>query len=656
MVLRVAVLALVAAAAYLVRAGSGADLVDGARVLPFPDDPPYHWMRLEHLLQGPVAPGAPDPMVDHPHGAVACWPWGFDHLLHVVSDLSGAGTDAEAARRATAIAIPVLGALLVFLTYLLAARVTTRGRALVAALFVAFLPKHVEYTLAGRVDHHVLEPMLTVLGLLGPLAAFRKHGRLAACMASGLALGLSFAFFPAALLPVALALVLVGGALALEAPAAAIGYAAATWIGTVASLPVSPHPGEWVFYSPSLVHVALIGLSAVGVITTAAATRLRPGTSLVWRLGSGAATACIGTAAAFGILPDLLASVTQGFGYLDSQGFGTLSREASPLLSDPRLALTMLGVLSPLALPGLASLSWGARGGFGSGESALRKPVASPSAFGWGERFSDADGPNLTARAVGLLGLAFLVVALFQRRFAMVAAPFIALGVAEGLGIVGGIAGTRLASWGVRPPLRAIGAVAVVAAAVALDLSTIANQHPLTAVDRAMLQASALIEHRRHDTGDDGEGALVPWGYGHLVQWRAGVPTVCDNFFGPPENDDGLRECLGFLYEGDAAAAAATLKRDRIRWVVLLPPHPEEIRAESRLIGKDPAAYVDSAQRLLPGFARTSWGSLGLWARTASPGDEGPLGLRLLDRIVSTNPADGRTEAEVLVFEAVGTF
>ena len=654
MLLRVAVLALVAAAAFLVRAGSGADLVDGARVLPFPDDPPYHWMRLERLLQGPVAPGAPDPMVDHPHGAVACWPWGFDHLLHVVSDLSGAGTDAEAARRATAIAIPVLGALLVFLTYLLAARVTTRRRALVAALFIAFLPKHVEYTLAGRVDHHVLEPMLTVLGLLGPLAAFRKRGVLAACMASGLALGLSFAFYPAALLPVAMALVLVGGALALEAPAAAIGYAAATWIGTVASLPVSPHPGEWLFYSPSLVHVALIGLAAVGVVTTAAATRLRPGTSLVWRLGSGAATACIGTAAAFGILPDLLASVTQGFGYLDSQGFGTLSREASPLLSDPRLALTMLGVLSPLALLGLASLSWGADGG--SGESALLHPIASTSAPGRIGRFCDIDGPKLTARAVGLLGLAFLVVALFQRRFAMVAAPFIALGVAEGLGIVGGIAGTRLASWGVRAPLRAIGAVAVVLAAVALDLSTIASQHPLTAVDRAMLQASTLIEHRRHDTGDDGAGALVPWGYGHLVQWRAGVPTVCDNFFGPPENDDGLRECLGFLYEGDAATAAATLKRDKVRWVILLPPHPEEIRVESRLIGKDPTAYVDSAQRLLPGFARTSWGALGLWARTAAPGDAGPLGLRLLDRIVQTNPADGRTEAEVMVFEAVGAF
>lgn len=620
MALRVAVLTLIAAAAFLVRAGLGADLVDGSRVLPFPDDPPYHWMRLERLLQGPIAPDVVDPMVAHPQGAVAHWPWGFDHLLHLIADVAGAGTDGEAARRATAWAIPAMGALLVFLTYLLAARVTTRRRALLAALFVAVLPKHVEYTMAGRVDHHVLEPLLTVLGLLGPLAALSKRRWLPACIASGLASGSAFAFFPAALHPVALALVLVGGALALEAPGAAVAYAAATWVGTAASLLVSPHAGEWVFYSPSLVHVALIGIVAAGVIATAAMSRLRPDASAARRLSNGAVMAGIGATAAVLAFPDLLASVTQGFAYLGSEGFASLSREARPLLSDPYKALLILGVLSPLALLGLARLS--------------------------------LPREQRTARAVGFLGLAFLGVALFQRRFAMVAAPFIAIGVAEALGEIGGLLGRRLAAFGVRPPLRTGAAVAVVTAALALDLSTIAGQQPLGGQDRAMLKASALIERRRQDLGADGAGALVPWGYGHLVQWRAGVPTVCDNFFGPPENDAALRECLGFLYEGDPATATAMLRRDKVRWVVLLPPHPEGIRVETRLLGRDPTLYVDATDRLLPGFARTSWGTLGIWARTARPDEVGPLGLRLLDRIVQTNPANGTIEAEILVFES----
>jgi hypothetical protein len=626
MALRVAVLTLIAAAAFLVRAGLGADLVDGSRVLPFPDDPPYHWMRLERLLQGPIAPDAIDPMVAHPQGAVAHWPWGFDHLLHLIADVAGAGTDGEAARRATAWAIPALGALLVFLTYLVAARVTTRRRALLAALFIAVLPKHVEYTMAGRVDHHVMEPLLTVLGLLGPLAAWSKRRWLPACILSGIASGSAFAFFPAALHPVALALVLVGGALALEAPGAAIAYAAATWVGTAASLLVSPHAAEWVFYSPSLVHVALIGLVAAGVIATAVMTRVRPDASAVRRLSNGAVMAGLGATAAVLVFPDLLTSVTQGFAYLGSEGFASLSREASPLLSDPYKALLILGVLSPLALVGLARISLG--GG------------------------DDGETPRRTARAVGFLGLAFLGVALFQRRFATVAAPFIAIGVAEALGEIGRRLGPRLAAFGVRPPLRIGIAIAVVTAAVALDLSTISGQQPLGGQDRAMLKASALIERRRQDLGADGAGALVPWGYGHLVQWRAGVPTVCDNFFGPPENDAALRECLGFLYEGDPATAAAMLRRDKVRWVVLLPPHPEEIRVEARLLGRDPTLYVDATDRLLPGFARTSWGTLGIWARTAAPEEVGPLGLRLLDRIVQTNPANGTIEAEILVFEA----
>lgn len=627
---RVLYLAFLVVAALGARALPAAGLLDGSRVLPFPDDPPYHWMRLERLLEGPVSPGSVDPMLAHPNGAVGYWPWGFDHLLEVVASVAGAGTDAEAARRATAWAVALLGALLVWPTYLVAARMTSRRRALLAATLIAVLPAHVEYTLAGRVDHHVMEPMLTVLALLGPLLAAARAARPSpaawmACAASGLASGLAFSVYPAALHPVAMTLVLAGGGLALEAPGPAAAFALATLAGQAASLPMSPYPSEWFFYSPGLVHVALIGIVVAGVMAVACATRLRPGWRVLARLGAGAGVAAIATLAAGLALPDLVAAIAKGLSYIGSHDFTVMSHEAKPLLKEPRTTLEMLGVLSPLAPVGLLLLARRGR--------------------------SDTIQASTTRRAIALLGFALLSVALVQRRFVIVAVPFVAIGAAEGLGAIGGFLANRLGALGVRRTLLAGGGLAIVVAGLVFDLSTVADYRPLTARDRAMLRAAEVLASRNRDVPSPGAGALVPWGYGHLFQWAAHVPTVCDNFFGTPESDAAMRECLDLLYETRPTEAGERLRRDRVRWIVLLPPHPDQVRAETALMGRDPDQFVDAEGRLRPAFARTAWGLLGRWAQSASPGDEGPLGFRLLDRILEFQPGASEPDTEVLVFE-----
>ncbi len=618
----VLVLTLLTAAALGLRIAAADTPADGARVLPFPDDPPYHLVRVQRMLAGPVGFADPDPLLVHPDGAVAHWPWGFDLGLEGITRAFATPGDDESARRAMSLAIAVLGALLVPLGAWLASRVMPWRRAWLAAALLAVLPYHVQYTQAGRIDHHVLEPILTVIAAMGVLALPGSPvPAVAWAIVAGLLGGAAFGIYPAALHPVLATLGILGSWVALRRPREASAWALAMLLGTFASRWLSPHPDEWVFYSPSWLQVALVGIVTAGVLCVAASSRVRrPGPA--WArlgLGAGVAAACaLATALAFPPLPQ---SVLTGLAYLGSRDFAKLSLEASPLLSDAGQAVLLAGIASPLAIPGLALLALGRAGGNGRD----------------------------VARPVGLLGLALVAVALAQRRFVLVATPFLAVGTAEALAWLGGKARDRLAATGVRPLLPRLGQAVLVAGILVSDGLQAASTTPWTPQDQAMLAAADGVRRQGGGTG----GALVPWSYGHLFQWAAGTPTVCDNFFGNPDSDRGMRECLGFLYEEDPAKARARLLRNDVRWVVLLPPHPDQVRVEAPLIGQDPGRLVDGTGRLTPAFAATAWARLGRFAQQAEPGDPGPLGLAFRDRIVRRAPATGEAEAEVLVFERI---
>jgi hypothetical protein len=149
-------------------------------------------------------------------------------------------------------------------------------------------------------------------------------------------------------------------------------------------------------------------------------------------------------------------------------------------------------------------------------------------------------------------------------------------------------------------------------------------------------------------------GVLAPWDFGHLIQWQARMPTVCDGFFGAPAHDEALRACLRMTYETEPARAEQLLLRYRVRYLVILPPHPAQVRSEARILGIDPARFLSSGDRFTRAFATTAWARLGLWAAGAREGDSGPLGVRLRHRVIVTDPQSGQALQEALVLERVG--
>jgi hypothetical protein len=653
-------LGLATVVAFGARAWPGAETLAGDAVRPFADDPPYHLMRVQSLLAGDVDPSAPDPRVAWPEGATACWPWGFDRLLAGVARVAGArGPDAVA--RGLAWVPPALGAVLVPLTYLLAVAWTGRRRALWAAATVALLPAHVGYALLGRVDHHVVEPLFLVLSLAGPgwvLAGRIRGGRGAAVASalSGLALGASFAFYPAALPWAGLALVVAGVPLALRAPASGTAFAGAAFAGTLAALAQSPWPDAWVFYSPSRVHLALIGAASSG-LAVASAARAAGMSPLRGALAGGAA-GLAALAAVAALAPGFRAAVWGGTDYLAAGSFTGLSLEARPLVADPARTARLVTGLLPLALAGI-----------------LVRILGAPCPW---DRPADAGLPPVGAdRWLGWAMLGALVLAMAQRRFLVAATPLLAIALVDGVAIAGGMLARGLGAAGVR-----IGVARGLQAALVLLGAMPAIGHllelaPLTPTDRAMYRAAEVVRaHAGAAAGGSGAaaggsgaaaggsgaaaggsgaqaagvGALVPWGHGHLFQWAAGVGTVCDNFFGVPQSDRAMARCLEMAYRDDPAAVPAMLAEARLGYVVLVPPHPERIRVEAALMGRPADAWVDAADRLTPAFARTFQAVAGMWGAQAVPGQAGPWGLVLLDRIEEAD-ADGEIVAQVLVFQ-----
>lgn len=587
------------------------------------DDPPYHLLRVARLLADPPGPGDPDPLVAHPHKAVACWPWGFDWLLALVTaPVAGSPPDPRAIALAASLVIPWLGALAIACLIAFGRLVAPRHAVLIGAGLLCLLPAHLDYSFFGRVDHHVLEPLVPLLALTGPLRAHGSTPRtgLLGVLASGAAAGVSFALFPAAL-PIAASCVVVGGGLLLaRRPGLAALYGLVAFASTVASLAASPHPGEWVFYSPSLLQVTLMAVLLAGLGTGSAAGRL--GTRAA---GARLAWGAFGTAAAgflaLAVLDGFRLALAQGTQYLQGWNLAALSFESQPVWADVGRAGTLATWLWPLAVVGVGRWLWVAPGEFGQ-DIAPR-------------------------RAAAFLAVLLLGPALLQRRFLVAASPFLALAVGEVLGWLWTACGRAAEGWRLAGRIALAGGVL---AALAPSIRHVATLEPLSAMDRAMTRAARALAATPGDPGSPGRGVLAPWSHGHVFQWEARLPTVCDNFFGPPENDAALRRCLSLLYEQDEARAASLLREMEIAFVVLEPPHPDQVRAEAPLIGLDPDTLVTREGAFRPAFATTLWGRLGLFARAARPGDPGPAGTRFAGRFRKARRDTGAVEAEVLLF------
>ncbi|HJZ85996.1 MAG TPA: hypothetical protein VKN99_12540 [Polyangia bacterium] len=152
-------------------------------------DADLHLRRaLDVLAHGPRALIGVDPMIAWPDGAEVQWPPGFDLMLAGLGWLCGAPRLA----RVAGVAIAIGGALTIPVAYAFARSVLSRGGALAAAAATALAPAHIELTRVGRIDHHVVEPLL----LWAALALLLRRRPIPA----GITLALLFVMSPSALL------------------------------------------------------------------------------------------------------------------------------------------------------------------------------------------------------------------------------------------------------------------------------------------------------------------------------------------------------------------------------------------------------------------------------------------------------------------------
>ena len=579
----------------------------------FADDPPYHLLRVERLLNDAPAPTDVDPFVAHPGGSRTMWPWGFDWLLAgLARPFTGAHADRPSVVDACGAAIPVLGALLVPLTFLLCAGLLGRRRAVLAAGLVAIQPLHAVYSAVGRVDHHVMEPLLLVLGAALALRSPGAKRLKAGIAASGLAAGLSFAFFPTAFVQVVALLVTIGPLLALRGRRDGLLYGAGTVAGAALALLASPRPLEWVFHTPSILHIALaaFGVAAVAVAEERTRRHARP----IAALTTGAAVAAALLAILVALVPAARSALGGGLGYFLRLDGGFMSDESLPLFASPLLGLRLVTWLAPLALVGLAALA--------RGKTTPERQAAA-------------------ALATVVLGCAVV-----QLRFLVVATPMLALAMAEGLGIASRRARELLA----RTRLPRLAAELAIGGACATALVPSARLVlagvPVPALTGLMYDAADLLAE---EPPPPGTGALVPAAYGHLFQLWGGVPTVCDNFWGDPQSDAAQHACLELMFETDDARIAALLDRYRIGAVVTPPPTARQVALDAERFGLDPESMVTESGLFTSTFGRTLWGRLGRHAATAPPGEPGPFGMTLLRRLIAREGE--RIAAVVLVLE-----
>ncbi len=585
----------------------------------FVDDPPYHLLRVQKLLDSPPSPRDPDPMTAWPRGEVAPWAWGFDWVVAGMAwaRLGGGPASPEAVEAACAPVIPLLGASAVPLAWALGLALGWRRRALAAAALVAILPIHVLYSAAGRVDHHVVEPLFVGLATLGPawiagrgMGPGLRRGLLLGV--SGLASSLSLAFAPAAAATGPGAAAVLGVWLATRRDGSEKVFVAAAAVGAVAALAASPDPSGWSFFCPSLLTLTAFALIAAGAL--AVGVLARRGRSLPVAVGGGALVAlALATVAAL-LAPEARTQVARAFGYVIHPLGLVDSEEAVPFWRSPAQFLALASWLAVLAPVGLAS--W----------LAPRKAA--------------------THAGLAVLAAALLLLGALQVRFLVAAVPLLVLASVEGAGVLWGVVRALLTRARVRPPVAAVAGAAVVVIALqpsVLLLPELVERGPWRG---ALEDVSARIASRPRADG----GILTLPAIGHFLKFHARVPTVCDNLWGVPEADRAVLACYELLYERDPARAARLLDESRVRFIVLPPPAPAQVRRDSVALGRDPDELVGPDGRFRPAFAATLWGRLGTWSQGAALGEVGPFGARLLGD-VDVVAADGSPVVQLRLFE-----
>lgn len=459
-----------------------------------------------------------DAWLNHPNGGLFIWPPLFDLAVGGAARLAyGRDATQDEVARVLAALPPLLGALHVVPLFLLARRVLSRRRALLAAAGYALLPAAAIWSQYGHGDHHVAEALLLLLLLLAlararaaaPEAALRRALVAGAALAA-MVLTWQGAVF-AAVLSFAWAAFALGPLAAAAFALAACGLVALGTYPFAAGLDLPFTFVSFGWFQPALL---LAGAAAVAAVAAArAAGRARAALAgLALLLAAGAAP----------LAGPLASAALRGSRYVATHAAGVAAdeMERGGWLSYPKDLLAVIAEARPLVRRPLGPTLRSAVEELSPGFALL--PVA---VVLWSRRRADR-------RLLALFGAALLLMTLSQRRNVYYLAPFAALALAEGLARFAprrALRRTPLAAGGAAllvllPGLPHYGRITGYSGAPGSDLlETLARFRALAPppVDPAALPQPAPGTL---------EGVFVPWSAGHFVTALTGRPAAADPF------------------------------------------------------------------------------------------------------------------------------
>jgi len=530
-------------------------------------DPWYHLRRIQHAVRHFPTIFDFDPSVNFPEGAQIIWPHGFDLLLASAARLLLHPATPGSIERLCALAIPILGVVTIVAAWSFGRASLLSPGAGVTALGTALLPYPVAYGLLGYVDHHVMEPLfLCAAGtlLLSALTATRlRAGLLGAAAGAVAAFSCWFVTDGPAIVALLCAPAVFEGMRG-RLPGARVAGAAAISATALVIAALSRETswgrsGEFTYLalSPLQAHLAWAGAGiALGAIAaTNGSWRMLP-RSLAASLGFLIALAALATGGA-----KLLDPLRDAYTFLSrSEGFASIVGESMPLWNKPLPYLALR--LSPLGLVTPFVLVWAA-----------------------------IQERGRIAGAAALVALAAFGMGLVQMRFMVMGS----LGIAWAAGWLTALA-WKSASHAVRPFAWRTATLAVMGGCLAMPhgwrpirVEKLAPDTEQLALARSLRDRAAGL--RVHSGNTPPWGVIAPWGLGHLLLYRAGVPVVACPFGQAPWHERGLRRASLFDLAASDEEAAAMARRLRVRYVVTMDPFSTVI-GDARIAGVSPGRYL----------------------------------------------------------------
>ena len=542
---------------------------DGPKVVA--DDPPYHLRRAKLIIKDPQIAFGKDPFVDFPDGAKPCWPYGFDGMLAGISILScGHSPSMDCMAKYTSLFIPILALFILIVAYFMFLRVTSdHNRALLMlGLFAVFWP-FLEYSFACRVDHHLMAPLFVISLVL--FSVMKKP------FLAGITAGSGQIFTPVSFvstLPIASIFILVK---VYNNPKEGTKFATnlllGFTIGFILSLLTSPFPMSFVYYSPSLFHVlptfaAMMAASVFHYLLTTG-----PDTPAKKSFFRYIAITVVFVGAVTGLIKPLHDSIAKAL-YLSGSNTMKIALEFNSyfhsftvhaLTGVILILLTVLTLVHSLKTKGQTSI------------------------------------------ILGISSLIAWLMTIQQRRWATHFSPLLIWAGVQGLFILADI----LQKWARQTLTISLGAVIIAMSGIGPFL----KMNPLTPYNQLAYKIAFYIKKHTPEVNPHQPqyGILTPWSMGHVIQAYADRPVICDNFFGIKVHDNALKRCDLAYLATNVDNIFQILRSLRVRYIVVVPPHPYQVAAQMRRIGMNPELFINKSNHFTVNFMKTLTVRLGLF-------------------------------------------